>query len=85
MWLTDPITNKKSVSLTLLTVTSICFIIFCGLDAFGKVKSISSFNELFYATLALYFGRRTAFTSKYLTIQDSNAKPQAPSSGETTP
>jgi hypothetical protein len=58
MWIKDPKSNEKSVSLTLM---SIAFVIACLLvigEALGKCKANSAYLELFYATAALYFSRK---------------------------
>ena len=58
MWITDPKTGQKSVSLSLMIV-SFCSIIGCSFaKVTGNLESTGPLLELFYATAALYFGRR---------------------------
>ena len=63
-WVVDPRTKEISVSLTLLMITFLGSIVACGLEMAGKIESTSSIVELFYATTALYFGRRMSFGGK---------------------
>lgn len=77
MYLTDPKTKEKSVSLTFLVVSFVLFSGFSAAGAFGYVKEINSLSELFYACAALYFGRRVkvgtkTFETKQETKNESN-------------
>lgn len=66
VYLTDPKTNKKSVSLTFLVASFILFSGFAAASCLGYVKDVNSLSELFYACAALYFGRRFDIKSKSL-------------------
>lgn len=61
MWVRDPKTKEKSVSLTLLMVSFLAIIVCSVAHVFGKLDSTGPLLELFYATAALYFGRRVNF------------------------
>jgi len=54
----DPKTGESSVSLTLMLVTFMGAVIASVLEMCNLVESTSLAAELFYATSALYFGRR---------------------------
>lgn len=57
-WITDPKDKLESVSLTLL-VLSLFLLIGLGIaQVLGKIQSVGPFTELFYSSVALYFGRR---------------------------
>lgn len=64
MFIKDPVTKIKSVSLTLLVLSVCCAIIAGSLEMFGVVKTTSIFSEFMYSSLALYFGRRLNIGSK---------------------
>jgi len=64
MYLTDPKTGKKSVTLTFLIVSFIAFLTVSILTATGHMEESSSLAELFYACAALYFGRRVKVGGK---------------------
>lgn len=61
MWLKDPKTSEKSVSLTMLTVSFVSVIGCSFAQIFGYLDGTGPLMELFYATTALYFGRRVKF------------------------
>lgn len=58
LWITDPQTKLASVSLTMLVVTFVATLVAAGLNMAEVVKDTSCMTELFYANVALYFGRR---------------------------
>lgn len=60
MYLRDPRTKQKSVSLTLLLITFLLALAAIGLEIAGLSKTTSGALELFYANAGLYFGRRFA-------------------------
>ena len=64
MYLTDPKTGEKSVTLTFLVVSFLLFSGFAAASALGHVKDVNSLSELFYACAALYFGRRVKVGTK---------------------
>lgn len=61
MWLIDPKTKEKSVTLTLLFLSFLLVIGAIICQIIGKVDSTSVSLELFYACLANYFGRKFDF------------------------
>ena len=63
-WLEDPVTNKPSVSLTLMVVSFIGVVVAEILQIAGKVETVSIGMELFGTCTALYFGRRFTFGGK---------------------
>ena len=58
IWITDPKTKERSVSLTLLTISFVALITACLFHSLKKIDNTSSLTELFSITSALYFGRR---------------------------
>lgn len=56
MYLKDPKNDKPSVSLTMTMVTGLTALGFCINTAIGG--NLDPLMNLFYATAALYFGRR---------------------------
>jgi hypothetical protein len=64
VWVDDPVTKLPSVSLTLLVVSFAAVIVAGALNMAGVVASTSLFSEVFYSTVALYFGRRMTVGSK---------------------
>lgn len=68
MYLTDPKSDKKSVSLTFLVIS---FFLFAGISvgsAFDLVNDVDALSELFYACAALYFGRRVQVNTKNFNV-----------------
>lgn len=64
MWLTDPITKRKSVSLTLMMLV---FVLAMGANIaqmFGRIKEVGITTELLYTFVGLYFGRRFTYKGK---------------------
>lgn len=64
MWIKDPVTKKKSVSLTFTCIAFLGVLIAAGLQMANKIENTSVMTEVFYATTALYFGRRFTFKGK---------------------
>lgn len=64
MYLTDPKTNQKSVTLTFLVISFMLLVGFSAAGALDYVTNINSLSELFYACSALYFGRRVEVGNK---------------------
>jgi hypothetical protein len=75
IWVADPKTKEPSVSLTMLVSSFVIALIACGLHMAKVVENISSVTELFYATTALYFGRRFSMNGKTYSSESSD-KPQ---------
>lgn len=67
LWITDPKTKEKSVSLTLLIASFTVLLGASTLHLSHLTENTSSLLELFYATCALYLGRK--FTSKNGTVE----------------
>jgi hypothetical protein len=77
IWIPDPKTKEASVSLTMLVVSFAIALVACGLQMAKVVENISSVTELFYATTALYFGRRFSAGSKTFSSESTDqTKPQ---------
>lgn len=74
LWIADPKTKEGSISLTLLMVTFIAALVACGLEVAGVIKSTSSIVELFYANVALYFGRRFNMNGKSFASESPEKK-----------
>lgn len=69
MWLLDPKTEEKSVSLTLLVCSFILLVLVGVMQVLNKVTTTGPFAELFYSATALYFGRRLNFGGKVFTSE----------------
>ncbi len=63
-WVKDPVGKLPSVSLTLVMVTFVGVLVAGALEMAGVVKSTSLFGEIFYSSIALYFGRRMTIGNK---------------------
>ena len=61
LFITDPKTKEQSVSLSMLVITFLAALVASGLQMAGKIESVGSINELFYASAGLYWSRK--FTS----------------------
>lgn len=77
MWIKDPSTHKKSVSLTIL-VASCVLMMAGGIYGFFKdAKSTDLISEFFFAAVALYFGRRSvSFRGKSIQLDGQGAAPE---------
>jgi hypothetical protein len=58
LFLTDPKTSQKSVSLTLMAISFLVAIAAVILNIAKVTDNVSSSAELFYGCAALYFGRK---------------------------
>lgn len=73
LFIEDPTTGNKSVSLTLLVVSAIALITVGGLEVAGLVHNEGPFKELLYSTISLYFARRVNINGKSFSLdKDSN-------------
>ena len=70
LWITDPSTLKKSVSLTILIISMFVNITIIALQGMGKVESASAAENFFMVACGLYFGRKFS-TSKGDTLEES--------------
>lgn len=70
MYLTDPKTNKKSVTLTFLVISFVLFAGFAAAVSLGYAYTTGALAELFYASAALYFGRRVNVGSKSFSVSN---------------
>jgi len=70
----DPKTNKESVSLTLMLVSFVILVVLSTLKAMESVSNVGAFQELFYATAALYFGRRVSVNNKLFSSTSTKKK-----------
>lgn len=71
MWIKDPTTNKRSVSLTMLVISCLFILVMGSLQVFEKVKTTGPFMELMYSCMALYFGRRFSVNGKTFSANSS--------------
>lgn len=74
MYLTDPKTEKKSVTLTFLATSFILLAGFACAGSLGYVDNVNSLSELFYACAALYFGRRVKVGTKSFDVTQEDKK-----------
>lgn len=72
MWIKDPKDKSKSVSLTLLVASFVGLLIASGLEIAGVVETTSGLSELFYSTVALYFGRRFKVNTREFESKESS-------------
>lgn len=73
LWITDPKTKESSVSLTILILFTVCNVVAAFLQVFGKVSTVSVFPEMFYSSVALYFGRRLSINGKAFTSEKAES------------
>lgn len=64
IWMDDPKTKEPSVSLTMLVVSFVGVLVAAGLQMSNVIKDTSVMTEIFYANVALYFGRKFSAGSK---------------------
>jgi hypothetical protein len=64
MYLPDPKDGKPSVSLTMLGISFVTVLGFSISSVLEYTKEPGPLMELFYATAALYFGRRVSIGGK---------------------
>jgi len=69
LWIKDPKTQEASVSLSLLVITFVGTIGAAVLHMADVVKDTSVMSEMFYANLALYFGRRFNIGNKTISSE----------------
>lgn len=58
LWVSDPHSGKKSVSLTLVVVSAAVVVIAMGLEMSGLIKTTSMAFEFFGTSCGLYWGRK---------------------------
>lgn len=75
LYLTDPKTKEKSVSLTLMLVSFILALVAGGLEMAGLVKGTSISLELFWGTAGLYFGRKFTTRGQSVGVEAATAEP----------
>lgn len=63
-YLIDPKDGKPSVSLTMMVVGLVLIIASGVAQVLGAISSLGPFPELFYSSVALYFGRRFSIAGK---------------------
>lgn len=76
LWISDPKTKEPSVSLSMLVLTFVATLVAAALNMAEIVKDTSCMTELFYANVALYFGRR--FTVGGKTASSEKTEESAP-------
>jgi hypothetical protein len=70
LWINDPRTQEKSVSLTILITSMLVNISAIVLQGMGKIESASAAENFFMVACGLYFGRKFS-TSKGDTLEES--------------
>jgi hypothetical protein len=58
MWVTDPKTGEKSVSLTVLALSTVVMVVAIGLQLSGIAKDVSLATEWWFGAAGLYWGRK---------------------------
>jgi hypothetical protein len=71
LFLTDPKTSQKSVSLTLMMISFLVATIAVLLNIAKVTDNVSSSAELFYGCAALYFGRKLNFKGNVFSASDA--------------
>ena len=74
MYLKDPKNGKGSVTLTFLIISFLLFTGFSAAMALGHAESIGAFDELFYSSAALYFGRRFKIGAKDFSVSQEGSE-----------
>lgn len=79
VWLTDPKTGEKSVSLTILIVATVGIVAAIGLQIAGLAKDVSLAQEWWFGAAGLYWGRKftTAKGNSMGGLADQAAPPEA--------
>lgn len=72
IWMDDPKTKEPSVSLSMLVVSFVGVLVAAGLHMSDIVKDTSVMTEIFYANVALYFGRRFTAGNKSYGLESTN-------------
>lgn len=73
-WVSDPSTNKASVSLTNLVISILLLVVVTILHVLGKVKDTSIVMEYFGISSALYFSRRLNIKNNAYSSEESDKK-----------
>ena len=71
MWITDPKTDKKSVSLTLLSISFSLYLTMLILQTIGYKVDAGLLTEIFYSCTALYFCRKIKIGGKDFNVEQS--------------
>ena len=58
LWISDPRTQEKSVSLTILIISLVVNVTAIVLQGMGKIESASAAENFFMVACGLYFGRK---------------------------
>lgn len=74
IWMDDPKTKEPSVSLSMLVLSFAGVLVAACLHMADVVKDTSVMTEIFYANVALYFGRRFSVGSKSFGGESSNSE-----------
>lgn len=70
LWLQDPKTKEKSVSLSLMVVSFVALLVASTFHLSGLVQNTSSLTELFGICTSLYFGRRWSNSKDGNSLED---------------
>jgi hypothetical protein len=74
-WVKDPKNKMPSVTLSLLLVSFTSLLIASTFHISGVTQNTSSLLELFYATSAMYLGRRFTFAGKSFSADNNDSSP----------
>lgn len=72
MLLTHPEEGKQSLSLTLLAFCFVALTTAGVLEIVGKTTTCGPFENMFYTSVALYFGRRFSVNGKSFTADQTS-------------
>lgn len=70
LWLKRESKNT-SVTLTFATISFVLYASACIFHALGLISGVSELNQLFFACLAGYLGRKMSFKTKSMSLNDS--------------
>ena len=68
LWVVDPKTSKKSVTLTFAVISFVFLIGVAMAKVLGHADTIGPFLEMFITSVLLYLGRRANIKTSNLTI-----------------
>lgn len=65
-------TKQTSVTLTFATISFVIYASACIFHALGLISGVSELNQLFFACLASYVGRKMSFKTKSISVNHSD-------------
>jgi hypothetical protein len=67
-------TKNTSVTLTFATISFVLYATACIFNALDVIKGVSELNQLFFACLAAYVGRKMSLKTKNFSVNHKDGK-----------